>query len=311
MVISTAAHTDRREREVSASPLAIPRRSSARFADSIQLREDRAAIAPSLDRRRRAVSSRQSGSASKRMPPASRRTSGMPDFDCRPETAEERGRLRSRRLRTRAAPSAAGSTGGTPYAERHASDCNGCSRPCLSESRRAGGTRPPADGGGDRAAVRLSDHELHGRHLDRGGGSHRLRTACDAEDDAGAGGRTELSGVDRRESLRAARKHHRPAPGRADVLVLRDDLHLHSRHQLGRPRARRRHHRVGPPDRRGLQDRSAALSRRQRRPQHDARDGADVLRALDLSGRCRKSAFAGWPRSSLRPRGKRRGCSSC
>ena len=158
------------------------------------------------------------------------------------------------------------------------------SRFCLSESRRAGGTRALAEGPGDRAAVRLSDHELDDRHLDRGGGSHRLRAACDPEDDAGAGGRTELPGMARRESLRAARKHHRPAPGRADVLVLRDHLHFHSRHQLGRPPARRRHDRVGPPDRRGLHDRSAAVSWRQRRPQHDARDGADVLRALDCLG---------------------------
>ncbi len=56
------------------------------------------------------------------------------------------------------------------------------------------------------------------------------------------------SGVARRKPVRAAREHHRPAPGRADVLVLRDDLHLHSRRQLDRPGSRRRHDRVGTPD---------------------------------------------------------------
>ena len=74
------------------------------------------------------------------------------------------------------------------------------------------------------------------------------------------------------------------APGRADVLVLRHDLHLHPRRQLGRAASRRRHHRLGPPDGRRLRRRAAALPRRQRRSQPDAGDGAGVLRLLDRVG---------------------------
>ena len=58
-------------------------------------------------------------------------------------------------------------------------------------------------------ALRLPDHELDGRHVDRGAGPDRLRAGRDAEDDAGSGRRPELSGVARREPLRAAREHHR------------------------------------------------------------------------------------------------------
>ena len=120
-----------------------------------------------------------------------------------------------------------------------------------------GRARSLAESRGDRATLRLSDHELHGRHVDRGAGPHRLCASRHAEDDGSAGRRAEPAGVARGNALRAARWHPRPAPGRADVLVLCDHLHLHSRRQLGRSPPRRRHDRMGPSDGPRLQGRSA------------------------------------------------------
>ena len=77
---------------------------------------------------------------------------------------------------------------------------------------------------------------------------------------AGSGRRPELSRMAGRKPLRPAREHHRPAPGRADVLVLRHHLHLHPRRQLDRPDSRRRHHRLGPSHRRRLRRRATACS---------------------------------------------------
>ena len=86
------------------------------------------------------------------------------------------------------------------------------------------------------------------------------------------------------EPVRVPREHHRAAAGQTHVLVLRHDLHLHPRQQLDRPAARRRHDRLGIADRARLHGRPAAVSRRQRRSEHDAGDVAGVLRLLDRVG---------------------------
>ena len=130
---------------------------------------------------------------------------------------------------------------------------------CL-RSRRTSGTRPVAEGRRDRQALRLPDHEFHGRDVDRRRGPHRVRPARDATHDAGSGRRAELPGMAGGEPLRPAREHHRPAPGRADVLVLCHHLHLHSRRQLGRPDSGRRHDRLGASDRRMASSSSSRCS---------------------------------------------------
>ena len=110
-------------------------------------------------------------------------------------------------------------------------------------------TRPVAECADDRAPVWISGDELDARHLDRRGRPDRVRAARDPPDVAGSRRRAELPGVDRRGALRVAREHHRPPPGRQDVLVLRNGLHLHPRGQLDQPPARRGHDRLGPRDR--------------------------------------------------------------
>ena len=49
-----------------------------------------------------------------------------------------------------------------------------------------GEPRAAAGGGRDRTALRLPDHELHGRHVDRGGGPHRVRSSRDPQHEPGA-----------------------------------------------------------------------------------------------------------------------------
>ena len=90
-----------------------------------------------------------------------------------------------------------------------------------------------------------------------------------------------------------------------DVLVLRHDLHLHPRRQLGRAASRSWHHRLGPPDGGRLRRRSTALSRRQRRSQPDAGDGARLLRVLDRLGAA-GSRRARHRHRALRPEGRDR-----
>ena len=58
-------------------------------------------------------------------------------------------------------------------------------------------------------------------------------------------GRAELPGVAGRGALRLSGRDHRPPPGEADVLVLRHDLHLHPRLELGRPDSGGGHDRLG------------------------------------------------------------------
>ena len=109
---------------------------------------------------------------------------------------------------------------------------------CRLRAVAARGARASAEGRRNRPALRLSDHELDGGHVDRRHRPHRLRPDRDAPDDAGSRRGAELSRVADREPLQPARKHHRRAPRRADVLVLRHDLHLHPRRQLGRAASR-------------------------------------------------------------------------
>ena len=96
-------------------------------------------------------------------PPASRRTSGMPGFNCRPESPEQSGKTAFSLALDARAPPAARLVRRYAVCSRVASDCDERARPCRTECRRTGGTRALADGGGDRTAFRLSDHELHGR----------------------------------------------------------------------------------------------------------------------------------------------------
>ena len=97
-------------------------------------------------------------------------------------------------------------------------------------------------------------------------------------------GRAELSGVARRKPLRAAREHHRRAPGRKTfwffatifIFILAANWiglfpgvgTIGWGHQTAH----------------GFVDRSAAVPRRQRRSQPDAGDGAGLLRVLDRLG---------------------------
>ena len=92
--------------------------------------------------------------------------------------------------------------------------------PCSAAGRAR--TRPVAKRGDDRAAVWVPGDELDARHLDRRARPDRVRAAGDAADVEGSRRRAELPRVDRRGALRVAREHHRPPPGRQDVLVLRD-----------------------------------------------------------------------------------------
>ena len=172
------------------------------------------------------------------------------------------------------------------------------------------GTRPLAEGGRDRrgrsafrSPTRWSSRGSSPIGLDRS--SRQLATRRMTQVPGGAQNFLEwlIEGA-----LRPAREHHRPAPGRADVLVLRHHLHLHPRRELDRPHARRRHDRLGPPDaREGFIDRPAALARRQCRSQPDAGDGADLLRAAGSSGRCRKSACAASLTELFAPKGETTG----
>ena len=75
-------------------------------------------------------------------------------------------------------------------------------------------------------------------------------------------------------------------------------LHLHPRRQLDRSRPGRRHDWVGPSDAARLHGRSAAASRGERRSQHDAGDGAGVLRLLDRVGASGNRSAAACSRSS-------------
>ena len=79
-------------------------------------------------------------------------------------------------------------------------------------------------------------------------------------------------------------KHHRPAPGQADVLVFCHGFHFHSFRQLGGPHSRGRHDRVGTSDRPRFRRRSTLVSRGECRSQHDTRHGPRFLRLLDCLG---------------------------
>ena len=105
-------------------------------------------------------------------------------------------------------------------------------------------------------------------------------------------------------SLRPAREHHRPAPGRAHVLVLCHHLHLHPGRQLVRSDSRRRHDRLGASHRR----RASSSSNRS-----FAGANADLnmtlamslvfFALLDRAGRSRKWESAVWPTSCSAPKG--------
>ena len=146
------------------------------------------------------------------------------------------------------------------------------------------GAPPVAESCGDRATLRLPDHQFHGGYVDRRARPHRVCSGGHPEDDPGAQRRTEPVRMAGGEPLRAAREHHGPHLVQRTFWFFATHLHLHPRRQLGRPHSRRRHHRVGTSDVARLRDRSAVLPRRQRRPQHDAGDGAGVLRLLDRVG---------------------------
>ena len=75
--------------------------------------------------------------------------------------------------------------------------------------------------GGNRAAVRLPDLELHGGDLDRGDRAHRLRAGGDAADDRRPGRGAELPRVAAGVAVQFSREHPRAPFARADVLVLR------------------------------------------------------------------------------------------
>ena len=150
--------------------------------------------------------------------------------------------------------------------------------------RRTGVARPAAEGRRARPSLRLPDHQLDGRDLDRRARADRLRAGGDAEDDGGPGRSPESPRVARREPLRAAREHDRPPPRRTDLLVLRHGLHLHPRRELDQPLPGRRHDRLGSGHRARLRRAAAALPRRERGSQPDAGDGPGVLRLLDLLG---------------------------
>src|SRR6267142_77519 len=124
-----------------------------------------------------------------------------------------------------------------------------------------------------RQSPRLPDHQLNDRELGGGPGPDRLRPAGDAEDEARPGRRPELPGVARRWPRWLPRRCDRPPPGAADVLVLRDRLHLRRWLDL-----------LGAPGGRTGRDLEGAFRAEGRdRRRDESGDGGGVLR-LGLAG---------------------------
>ena len=147
-------------------------------------------------------------------------------------------------------------------------------------------------------------HQFDGRELDRGGGVDHLCPGRNAGHETCSRRSAESPGMARRGSVRFSGKHHRPAPGQADVLVSCHDFHFHSVRQLGGPHSRGRHDRVGTSDPPRFRGRSTALPRGECRSQPDARHGPRFLRLLDHLGAA--GSGPGWipQRSYLHPRAR-------
>ena len=145
-----------------------------------------------------------------------------------------------------------GTRGDRPWKDRTGQRARG--------DRGGGGTRPVSKGRRDRPSLRIPHHEFDGRQLDCGGGVDRLCPGRNTGHETGARRSAESLGMARRRSVRFSGKHHRPASGQADLLVLCHRVHFHSVRELGWPHPRGRHDRVGTSDPRGFRDRSTASS---------------------------------------------------
>ena len=164
--------------------------------------------------------------------------------------------------------------------------------------------RALASSRGDRAAVRLPDHQLDGRDVDRRGRPHPLRAARHADmKQVPTERRTSLRVADR-EPLRTSSRASSArtwSSGRSGSSAPSSSSSWPRTGSAWSPASARSAGATRP--RTGFQLDEPLLPRGECRRQPDARDGARLLRAAGSSGRFAKSALAGSSKELFAPKG--------